>query len=142
MLPRELLDGAIGAGPTMIALCVVTAGKTATIAASLFTLSWTHSIEKTRWEEDWRVTPTALELVEARIKGSGAGMEPPAGATLKDGWWTYSPALKPRPALLLAASGATAGGWTLCAAGSCREIGAAPGEDVAIAPCDGASQPE
>ncbi|MGO4839058.1 DUF1850 domain-containing protein, partial [Rhizobiaceae sp. 2RAB30] len=38
-----------------MSLCVVAAGKTTVLAASLFTLSWTHSVEKTRWEEDWRV---------------------------------------------------------------------------------------
>ena len=36
-----------------------------------FTLAWTHSIEKIRWEEDYRVTPSGLLLGEARVKGSG-----------------------------------------------------------------------
>ena len=70
----------------MPALCVLSAGKTITLAASLFTLSWTHSVERVRWEEDWRVTPAGLEIVEARVKGSGAGMEPPPDAVLKNGW--------------------------------------------------------
>jgi hypothetical protein len=52
---------------------------------------WTHSIEKIRWEEDWRIEDGALHLVEARIRGSGAGMEPPAGAVLKNGVWHYRP---------------------------------------------------
>ena len=72
-----------------MSLCILAAGKTTVLAVSAFTLSWTHSVEKTRWEEDWRVTPAGLEIVEARVKGSGAGMEPPEGAVLKDGWWTY-----------------------------------------------------
>ena len=69
----------------------------ATLLATLpiidFTLAWTHSIEKIRWEEDWRVTPDGLEIVEARIRGTGAGMEPPEGAELRDGIWHYRPAI-------------------------------------------------
>ena len=68
-----------------MSLCILAAGKTTVLAVSAFTLSWTHSVEKTRWEEDWRVTPAGLEIVEARVKGSGAGMEPPEGAVL-EGW--------------------------------------------------------
>jgi hypothetical protein len=48
-----------------------------TLALAAFTLVWTHSIEKVDWQEDWHVTPDGLELVQARVKGSGAGMEPP-----------------------------------------------------------------
>ena len=47
-------------------------------------------------------------------QGSGAGMEPPEGAVLKDGWWVYAPELPPQATLVLAASGATGEGWTLC----------------------------
>ncbi|WP_274626610.1 DUF1850 domain-containing protein [Arvimicrobium flavum] len=125
----------------MTALCILAAGKAITIAASAFTLSWTHSVQKTAWAEDWQVTPAGLQLVEARIKGSGAGMEPPEGAVLENGWWTYAPGLKPQPALRLAASGATGAGWTLCAAGSCRELGTAPGEAISIRACEGIGQP-
>jgi hypothetical protein len=62
-------------------------------------------------------------------------MEPPADAVLANGWWTYRPALPPQRNINLAASGATSGGWTLCAAGRCMELGAAPGEAVVIARC-------
>jgi hypothetical protein len=116
-------------------LCIVVGAKTVMLAAAAFTLSWTHSVEKTSWQEDWRLGASGLELVEARIKGSGAGMEPPADAVLANGWWTYRPALPPQPSLNLAASGATSGGWTLCVADLCMELGAAPGEGVVIAPC-------
>ena len=42
---------------------------------------WPGPIRSRRpvWEEDWRASPAGLELVEARVQGSGAGMEPPAG---------------------------------------------------------------
>jgi len=117
------------------ALCLVTAGKATALAATAFTLSWAHSVEKTRWEEDWRLTPAGLEVVEARIKGSGAGMEPPAGSVLKDGWWVYRPKVPPLPALALAASGATGGGWRLCVAGDCLEVGATAGAGTEIRRC-------
>src|SRR5439155_12543371 len=63
-----------------LSLCLASAGVVKILALAAFTLVWTHSIEKVDWQEDWRVTPDGLELVQARIKGSGAGMEPPPGA--------------------------------------------------------------
>jgi hypothetical protein len=119
----------------MSALCILAAGKTIVLAATAFTLSWTHSVEKTRWEEDWRITPAGLEIVEARVKGSGAGMEPPPDAVFKDGWWVYAPKIPARPEIVLAASGATGSGWSLCAAGKCIEFGAAASEPVRLEPC-------
>jgi hypothetical protein len=126
-----------------VSLCILAAGKTITIAATVFTLSWTHSVEKTRWKEYWRITPAGFEMVEARIKGSGAGMEPPPEARIEDGWWAYVPKIPPRPEIVLAASGATGAGWSLCAAGRCIELGAAAGEPVRLKPCGeaGSSQP-
>ena len=102
-------------------LCLIAGAKTTILAAAAFTLSWTHSVEKTGWEEDWRLTPSGLVAVEARIQGSGAGMEPPSDAVLRDGWWHYRPALPPLPHLLLARSG-TAGSWRLCAGGECLSL--------------------
>jgi hypothetical protein len=124
-----------------MSLCILAAGKTTVLAISAFTLSWTHSVEKTRWQEDWRVTPAGLEILEARVKGSGAGIDPPEGATLKDGWWIYAPKVGVRPVINLAASGATGGGWTLCADQTCVELGAEAGEPVELSACTGASQP-
>lgn len=118
-----------------IALCIVAAGKTTVLAASLFTLSWTHSIEKTRWEEDWRVTPDGLVISAARVKGSGAGMEPPDGSVLREGWWTYAPMLPAQPSLVLASSGSTVGGWKLCAGETCLDLGARSGEPIILRAC-------
>jgi hypothetical protein len=123
-----------------LSICVTAAGKTVVLAASAFTLSWSHSVEKTRWEEDWRLTPAGLELVEARVKGSGAGMEPPDGAVLEDGWWMFRPDLPPQPSLLLAASGATGSGWSLCAEGDCLTVGATPGGPVEVRACSSGDQ--
>jgi hypothetical protein len=66
-----------GAG---LSLCLASAGAVKALSVAAFTLAWTHSIEKVEWQEDWRITVNGLELVEARVKGSGAGMEPPRGA--------------------------------------------------------------
>lgn len=127
-----------------MSLCILAAGNTVTLAATAFTLSWTHSVEQTRWEEDWRITPAGIEIVEARVKGSGAGMEPPPDAVFEHGWWSYVPEIPTRPEIVLAASGATGAGWSLCAAGKCIELGAAAGEPVRLKPCGGkagSSQP-
>jgi len=125
-------------------LCIFAAGKTVTLAVTAFTLSWTHSVEKTRWQEDWAIVPAGLQIIEARVKGSGAGMEPAEGAVLEHGWWVYAPKLRLQQSLVLAASGATGEGWTLCTAQDCRTIGATLGAPVELRPCaDGAgsSQP-
>lgn len=118
-----------------MSLCVLAGGKTVAMAVSAFTLAWTHSVEKTAWEEDWRVSPAGLSVVEARIKGSGAGMEPPEGAILRDGWWVYRPQVGPVPRLVLAASGATVSGWSICAEGTCMTVGEEAGADVVLEPC-------
>lgn len=119
-----------------MSLCVVAAGKLMTLAAASFTLGWTHSVERVRWEEDWRLTPAGIELVQARVRGSGAGMEPPDGAVLEDGWWSYVPKLPPQPSLTLAASGATGQGWSLCTTQGCLTLGAEPGDPIVLKPCD------
>lgn len=95
-----------------MSLCLTMAGKAAMLGASAFTLTWTHSIEKTRWEEDWMLTPSGLVISEARVQGSGAGMEPPEGAHFDGEWWRYRPSLPPLPKLVLGASG-KAGAWTI-----------------------------
>lgn len=112
-----------------MSLCVASALVAASFAGSAFTLSWTHSVERTEWRERWRITDgRALQLEEARVRGSGAGMEPPEGAVLRDGWWIYRPTLAAQPALLLAVSGATPDGWQLCIEGAaCHDIEALAG---------------
>jgi hypothetical protein len=123
-----------------LSLCVIAAGKTIVLATTAFTLSWSHSVEKVRWEEDWRLTPAGLEIAEARVKGSGAGMEPPEGAVLDGGWWVYRPDLPPQRSLRLGSSGATDSGWSLCAEGDCLTIGAEPGEPATVRACAATGQ--
>ncbi|MDK9723535.1 MAG: DUF1850 domain-containing protein [Sterolibacteriaceae bacterium MAG5] len=102
-------------------LCLTAGMVAATLAADAFTLAWTHSIEKIRWEEDWRVEKTLLVATEARIRGTGAGMEPPPGAVFESGVWRYRPALAPQEALRLTHSPHTAG-YELCVAGRCSPL--------------------
>lgn len=118
-----------------MSLCLLAGARAVALGATAFTLSWTHSVEKVRWEESWRLAGDGLVLTEARVKGSGAGMEPGPDAVLEDGWWVWRPSLPPLPALVLAASGATTGGWTLCTAAGCRVVGAEPGPPLRIRPC-------
>ena len=68
------------------------------------------------------VDTNAIALVQAQVRGSGAGMEPPEGAVLRDGWWVYPGKLAPVPVLHLAVSGATGRGWQLCTATACVDL--------------------
>ena len=80
--------------------------------------------------------PDGLTVVEGRVEGSGAGMEPPPDAVLEDGAYVYTPSLAPIPELVLAASGATGGGWMFCTTGGpCRVLGAERGDPVRIRWC-------
>ena len=104
-----------------MSLCLASTGVVKTLSVAAFTLAWTHSVEKVEWQEDWRVTPAGLELVQARIKGSGAGMEPPPEARLVDGWFQWRPKRGVLPEVVLGNSGA-AGEWRLCGSGKCRTL--------------------
>lgn len=123
-------------------LCIAAGGTVVAIALQAFTLAWTHSIEKIRWEEDYRIEGSTLRLVEARVRGHGAGMEPPEGSRLDaQGVWHYVPAVKPLPTLRLANSAFTAP-YELCDAGRCRPLAefapaAAAGGPVQLSACAG-----
>ena len=53
-----------------LSLCLASAGLVKTLSVAAFTLVWTHSIEKTDWQEDWRVTSAGLQLAQAQTKSS------------------------------------------------------------------------
>ena len=114
-----------------MSLCLASAGVVKTLSIAAFTLAWTHSIEKVEWQEDWRVTPQGLELVQARVKGSGAGMEPPSEARLVNGWFEWQPKRPPMPELVLGNSGA-AGEWRLCSEGHCRALSEIFGHPIGV----------
>lgn len=110
-------------------LCLASAGVVKALSVTAFMLAWTHSVEKIEWQEDWRVTPQGLQIVEARVKGSGAGMEPPPDARLVDGWFRWTPQIAALPQVALGNSG-MAGEWRLCSEGQCRTLSAILGQPV------------
>jgi len=111
-----------------MSFCLVGAGVAVSIAAETFSLSWTHTIEKTEWREEWRVEETDLVLEKASVKGSGAGMEPPAEAVLEDGSYVWRPAI--RQSELILRREQHSGDWTLCAAARCDSVEAWLGRDA------------
>ncbi len=123
----------------MIALCLSAGAITATLNVQAFTLAWMHSVEKIRWEEDWRIQNNTLVLQEARVVGTGAGMEPPLDATFKDGSWHYNPHLKPLERISIMHSPYTKE-YELCFQGTCTTLskllpGIAQTTSVNIEPC-------
>ena len=111
---------------SLLGICLALAGATAApamapvfVPTERFTLAWTHSVERVRWEEDYvveRATAGAvvrLQLVQARVKGSAAGMEPPDDAVLEGGWYRYRPSTPLPPVLRLTRSPYTAD-YELC----------------------------
>lgn len=107
----------------MTSLCIAIAFGTvvATLPAERFTLAWTHSVEKIRWEEEYTIHAPHLELVTARVRGSGAGMEIPDDARYNNGAWEYHPAVPPLPRLTLAAS-RYGGDYDLCVDRQCQPL--------------------
>jgi hypothetical protein len=120
-----------------MALCITGGALAAHLAINAFTLSWMHTIEKVPWEEQWRVEPTQLLLTQARIKGSGAGMEPPPDAKLDHGWYVWQPANGARDQIVLRLSGI--GTWTFCAENiPCAPLQSVLGGDadpITLKPC-------
>lgn len=134
----------------MIGVCLATSVASAALATHAFTLAWTHSIEKVRWEERWRVEEAALVLEAVRVRGFGAGMEPPAEAVLRDGVWEWRPGSR-HTVLRLTRSGFTAD-YDWCA-GEAEEGGeaacvplsailSADGGVTELRPCTMAPEPE
>lgn len=121
-------------------LCLAAGAVSATLAIQGFTLAWMHSIEKIRWEEDWRIEGARLHVVAARIRGTGAGMEPPPGAVLRDGAWHYVPEVSPLAEVVLAHSPYTRG-YELCVETGCRPLaeylpGIAETVTIVVSPCE------
>jgi hypothetical protein len=102
-------------------ICLAAGAVIVPLLSDAITLAWTHSVEKVLWEEDWRSGPQGLELVEARVRGSGAGMEPPPEAKFVNGAWAWKPAVPPQQEIVMRRSGATAD-WRICIAGACRPM--------------------
>jgi hypothetical protein len=116
-----------------MSVCFVAGAVVKTLQVSAFTLVWTHSVQKTEWQEDWRVRPDGLLLTAARVKGSGAGIDPPADARLANGWWRWRPQAVRRSEVILSQSSA-AGDWRICVAGRCRSLAGIVGPASATNP--------
>jgi hypothetical protein len=129
-----------------LALAAALNAKPVFVPLQDFTLAWTHSIERTRWEEDYMVVaplragaPALLVATRARIRGSGAGMEPPADAVLRDGWYVYTPDTAPLHELRLTRSPYTAD-YDWCTQGRCQPLSAllpSDGSVTLLKPCSG-----
>ena len=107
------------------------------LGVTSFTLVWTHSVQKTRWEEDWQVKPAGLQIVAARVQGHGAGMEPPAGARFEHGIWHWAPALPLLSEISLRRSDAVED-WQICTNGQCQILGqiiTQQADPVVLKPC-------
>ncbi len=117
-----------------MSLCILAGGKVLTLAVTAFTLSWTHTVEKTTWAETWHVLPDGLAVVEARVEGSGAGMEPAPGSVFDGAGWTYHPDVPPQRRVVLANS-VEGGRWRLCADGRCLSLGGTGGAPIILEPC-------
>lgn len=115
-----------------MSLCIAASGTIIALAANAFSLSWTHSVEKTLWEEQWIVTDGRLKVIEGTVQGSGAGIYLPENARRTERGWTYTPALAPLETLTLAASGMTPSPWTLCTEAGCLELGAEAGDTATL----------
>jgi hypothetical protein len=119
------------------ALCLVAGALAVTVPTARFTLAWQHSVEKVLWEEDYVVAGSWLYATGARIRGSGAGMEPPARSVLAGDAWHYRPAQRFVRELTLARSDFTPD-YRLCFGGHCRPLshwmplGAGP---ITLRPC-------
>lgn len=101
-------------------VCLVAAGVTIALGSPV-TLAWKHSVEKTEWRETWTAGADGLTLREARVQGSGAGMEPPPDARLEGDFFVWNPHLAPQASVSLRRSGATAD-WRICTEDTCRTM--------------------
>lgn len=123
----------------MSGLCIAAGAMAVRLLWPDFTLAWTHSIEKTEWQEDFVVAAAGLELIAARVRGTGAGMEPGPDARLVNGWYVWQPTRPPMPALVLARSG-VAGDYRVCRSGQCKTLGDLVGtsqEPATLTVCSG-----
>jgi hypothetical protein len=121
------------------AICLALGAHHVRLPTDRFTLAWTHSVEKLQWEEDYAIRGSGLALTEARIQGTGAGMEPPPDALFRNGWWHYVPHLPVLSELRLTLSPYT-GDYQFCWQRRCRPLAKLAGAKqpdgvVIVEPC-------
>lgn len=120
-----------------VCIALVAGATVVSLPTPTMTLTWTHTVEKTSWEEDYLASADGVAIVEARVEALGAGMEPPASAVRKGRWWSYHPALPNLPSVDLANS-IFGGGYTVCWNSQCRQLDTIMprGEPVSIVASD------
>jgi hypothetical protein len=119
------------------ALCIVVGAALYVLPARHFTLRWQHTVEKILWEEDYVIAGNWLYLSTARIRGSGAGMEPPPDAVRVGPVWHYRPAQRWHREVKLARSSFGLD-YELCLDGACKPLSAwaqAPLAPTTLSPC-------
>ena len=124
---------------TGICLGVAFSVSLATLPATAITLSWSHSVEHIRWEEDYSLRDGKLVITAARVRGNGAGMEPGADAVRHGDVWEYHPDIGALSKITLANSEFTPD-YTLCVEGRCRLLNTLLGaayrhQPIEIFPC-------
>jgi hypothetical protein len=132
-------------GVCLALLATGPAAQPAFVATDHFTLAWTHSIEKVRWEEDYSIEWSTesprhpvLKAQRARVRGSAAGMEPPDDAVLRNGWYEYQPQTWSPQGLRLTRSVYTAD-YEWCAQGHCEPLARwlpSDGDITLLTPCE------
>jgi hypothetical protein len=125
----------------LLGVCLALAASAAApvfVPTTEFTLAWTHSIEKVRWEEDYAVrqaaapgSPPVLHALQARVRGSAAGMEPPPDARLVNGWYVYTPGIGQPAALALTRSEFTPD-YDFCTPSGCQPLSALLASDGGV----------
>jgi hypothetical protein len=126
------------------AFCLIVAGVIrATLPGPDLAVEWQHSVAKTRWEERYRIDDDHLLLTEARVEGSGAGMEPPPESELRDGIWSWHPR-RSVDELRLTRSTYTSD-YRLCTQRACTTLGdrigrVDDGTVVIVRPCNAAAE--
>jgi len=107
----------------MSGICIALAASAVVLARlpERMTLAWEHTVEKVRWEEDYRLEGSRLLLTEARVRGTGAGMDIPDDAVFTAGVWRYRPALSPLAQITITNSLLPLG-YDLCVDGKCSRL--------------------
>ena len=108
------------------ALCISVGTQLVRLPVTAFTLQWQHTVEKVLWEEDYLIAGDWLLLSRARIRGSGAGMEPPPDAVRNGATWSYRPANRWYRSIELARS-SVGEDYALCVDHDCRPLEAIVG---------------
>lgn len=107
----------------MSGICVALAASSVVLLRlpDRITIAWEHTVEKVRWEEDYERQDSRLVLTEARVRGTGAGMDIPDDAVFSNGVWRYRPALSSLEQITLS-NGLLPLGYDVCVNARCTRL--------------------